>query len=200
LRDSQKVPRDLSTKRRWPIAVLITLATAALTVALVLRFAGGDEEAPAPTPTATTDAGVTQDAALAKADAAIAPAGMIACEVAGRELWIAREPVNRGAYLEVFPKDRPGGSGPEAAVSKVSRQRAKDYAAARAARLATQEELAAARAARRIAATGLYEWTADTEGKRPISVSPKGEGKSRRDRGYRDVTFRLVRDLPKKKK
>ncbi len=205
LRASQKVPvGNLRTRspRRWPLVALTVFATAVLVLGVALKVGGSGEGSAAIGPTAAIDGGPAADASAPPAalDAALEiPAGMTLITGGDARFFVGREPVSRADYLALFPKQKPGGSGPDAAVTRVSRTYAAEFAQARGARLATAAELELARQSKQCASTGLHEWTSDSKGRRPIALSPQGKAVARKDRGYNDQTFRLVLDLPKKK-
>jgi len=202
LRASQAMPtQELPPPRRRSLGLLlltlVSIAVLAVGVLLKLTSSGGA------VPAVAADASIVAiDAAPALADAAPvvpdAPAGTVLIRDPAGAPWffVSTEPVARRAYREVFPRERAGGGSPAAAVTGISQGHATAYAQARGARLPTTTELRAARAAGAVAATGLDEWTAETERGAPIVLSPDGATKTRKDRGSRDLTFRLVYDLP----
>ncbi|MBT8495064.1 MAG: hypothetical protein KJO07_18610, partial [Deltaproteobacteria bacterium] len=202
LRASQAVPRPPQARPRrrssWPLVILTIVSVAVLSVGIVLKLTGPGTDASAKAP--ATDAG-PPDAAPAPPDAAPKPLeipeGMVVVNGAdGRpSFFISKVPVTRGGYKKMFPRQKPGGSSAKSAVTRISNKYARSYAEAAGARLPTADELLTARKAKAIAASGLHEWTSETKGKRRVALSPAGKRESRRDKGYRNLTFRLVKDL-----
>jgi len=207
LRASQALPaQELPPPRRRSLALLMftLVSIAVLAVGIVLRLTGGSGSSPAPAVVA--DAGTASDAAPRSIDAAPpvpeAPEGSVLIRSKAGEPWffVSTEPVTRRAYQELFPRQEAGGAGPNAAVTRVSRGHASSYAQARGARLPSADELRAARAASAVAATGLDEWTSEDRDGVPAALTPGGQAVGKKDRGYRDLTFRLVYDLPNESK
>jgi serine/threonine-protein kinase len=203
LRASQALPQQApaTAKKRssWPLLVLTIVSVAVLAVGITLKVASPGSNANAQTQVADA---APPDGPPPPPDAApkplVVPEGMAMVRRADGSPWffVSNVPVTRGAYSKMFPRQKAGGSGADSAVTRISSKYARAYAEALGGRLPTIEELLAARKAEVIAASGLHEWTAETEGDKPVALSPAGKREQRKDKGYRDLTFRVAKDLP----
>ena len=124
-----------------------------------------------------------------------APAGMIAVTHAdGTAFAIDEKPVTLAAYTIVFGDHKQAGK-PDDPVANLTYDKARSYAKSQGKRLVRPDEwlLASTQPGFMVSPAGLLEWVESSEGKR--TVVQHGKSEVRPDGPYKDVTFRMARDL-----
>ncbi len=176
----------------WLVA--FTFVCIALFVAGLVVYLRRDTEASASG--SVTPAPSPADARVVDAIKAEPPANMLLVKKPDGSPWFYADahPVTAGAYREVWANhDQPGK--PDEAVVMVSYTEARSYARTRGGRLLTSEEWDAASVTPGFTvADGVFEWVESPDEKKKVARQ-HAKTSVRADARYKDVTFRMARDL-----
>jgi serine/threonine-protein kinase len=181
--------------------LVLTLLSSALFVAgLVVYLQRGHAPAtPAsPNPGSAAGSGSAGPVVTPIADARpapVAPKGMIVVTGTGGAVFaIDEKPITVGAYKSVFSDHKQTGAD-EDPVTNISYDKARSYAKTKGGRLVRPDEWTAAstQPGFMVSPAGLLEWVESPEGKR--TVVQHGKSEVRTDSPYKDVTFRMAKDL-----
>jgi len=124
-----------------------------------------------------------------------APAGLLlATHEDGTAFAVDEKPVTLGAYKAVFSDHKQAGA-PDDPVANLTYDKARSYAKTQGGRLLRPDEWTRASTLPgfMVSPKGLLEWVESTEGKR--TVVQHGKSEVRPDSPYKDVTFRMAKDL-----
>jgi formylglycine-generating enzyme required for sulfatase activity len=108
--------------------------------------------------------------------------------------YVDERPVNAGEYRQVFADHQQPGADSDPVVM-IGYDEARSFAHTRGGRLLRGDEWGSAAATPGFLAPGgdTYEWIESVEGKR--EVRQRGKAQPRSDKGGKDVTFRVVKDI-----
>jgi eukaryotic-like serine/threonine-protein kinase len=161
------------------------------------------QRAPAPTEGAKAGSGsgsasgpvVTPIVDARPSATATAPTGMLlVTHENGTAFAIDEKPVTVAAYKTVFSDHKQAGSADDP-VTNITYDKARSYAKSQGRRLVRPDEWtrASTQTGFMVSPAGLLEWVESPEGKR--SVVQHGKSEVRPDSPYKDVTFRMAKDL-----
>jgi serine/threonine protein kinase len=183
----------------WLIGVsLLCIALFAAGLVVYLRretTAAAEPPKPGSASSAVTPAAIDAAAPVATVDAA-PPTGMVLVRKADGSAWfyVDASPVTVAQYRELFAKHEQAGP-TQSSVVNVSYTEAKSYVKTRGGRLLTSEEWDRAAVTPNFTATdGLYEWV-DSPDEKQKTVHAHGKFQTRHDAKFKDVTFRMAKDI-----
>jgi serine/threonine-protein kinase len=194
--DDQQTYSDDELDRLPPRAfpgwlVALTFVCIALFVAGLVVYLRRTGDASGASPPADAAVATAADAAPA-----VAPAGMLTITRRdGTKFYADMKAVSFKAFRDVFKThDQPGA--PDEPVVMVSYNEARSYAKTRGNRLLTSDEwdLAGAAVGFSVAGDKLLEWVESVDDKQK-TVRQHGKTEGRPDAKYKDVTFRMARDI-----
>jgi serine/threonine-protein kinase len=181
--------------------IVLTLACVGVFVAgLVVYLTKGEDapQKPAQTGSAgSAGSGSGSSAAVVPGTTAHpVPDGMVLVTKPDGKAWfyVDEKPITADAYQKMFADHKQGGMGDDPVVD-VAYDAARSYAqSARGGRLLRADEWdRAATTPGFVVTDGVYEWVESPEGKR--EVRQHGKSQARPDKGQKDVTFRVAKDI-----
>jgi hypothetical protein len=128
--------------------------------------------------------------------ASIAPPGMIVVKrIDGTVFAVSEKPVTLAEYKTVFADHKQATTGDDDPVTNITYDEARSYARTKGGRLLRPDEWDWASTTPGVAVSpaGQLEWVESPEGKR--TVKQHGKTEVRADKEYKDVTFRMARDI-----
>ena len=169
--------------------IVLTLACVGVFVAGLVVYLTKGSDAPAK-PAAGSAVGSS-----ANTSTSTIPDGMVLVTKPDGKAWfyVDEKPVTAGAFHAVFADHQQAGK-PEDPVTDVDYDNARAYAQTAHGRLLRPDEWERAAATSGFAVVdGIFEWVESPEGKR--EVRQLGKSQTRPDKGQKDVTFRVARDI-----